>query len=121
MTAIPDWYGPGISDHLVKALNAFWEGRPLWGSRNKDCKLRAELIRIIQRSYSDSNNVIGIEIMLIVDRRVDKQAATASPAEGAVDSCAVVCNYLVASGCTPTQFEGASRPANDEYLVGASE
>lgn len=103
------------------ALNAFWEGRPLWGPRNKDRKFRTELIRIIQGTYSDSNNVVGIEVMLVVNRRVDEQTTTAISAEGTIDSCAVVCNYLVASGCAPTQSERASRPAGDEYLVSASE
>ena len=103
------------------ALNPFWEGGPLWGPRNKDCKVWAKLIRVIQRTYGHSNNIIGIEIMLIIDRRVDEQAATASPAKGTIDSRAIVCNYLIASGFTLGQFEGASRKANDEYLVSASE
>ena len=103
------------------ALNTFRESRPRWGSRNKDRKLRAELVRIIQRTNSGTYDVVGLGIVHIVDRWVDEQAATATTTESTINSCAVVSNYLVALGCTLAQFECASRPTDNEDLIGASE
>jgi hypothetical protein len=102
-------------------LNTFWERRPRRGPRNKDRKLRAELVRIIQSTNSGTNHVIGFEILHVVDRWVDKQATTAASTESTIDSCAAICDHLVALGRTPAQVECASRPTNNEYFVSASE
>jgi hypothetical protein len=103
------------------ALNTLWESRPRRGSRNKDRKLWAELIRIIQRTNGGTDDVVSIRIKHIVNRRVDEQAATATTTKSTIDSCAIVGNYLVALRYTLAEFECASRPANYEYFVSARE
>ena len=106
---------------LCVALNTIWEGRPCRGPRNKDRKLWAKLVRIIQSANSRTNNVVGFEILHVVNRRVDKQAATAASAESTIDPCAAICDHFVALGGTPTQVECASRPTNNRDFVSASE
>jgi hypothetical protein len=106
---------------LCVALNTYWESRPRWGPRYKHRKFRAELVRIIQSTNGNTNDVICFEILHIVDCRVNKQAATASSTESTVDSRAAICDHFVTLGCTLAQIECASRPTNNEYLVCASE
>ena len=103
------------------ALNTFWESRPRRGPRNKDRKLRSELVRIIQSTNSGTNDVIGFKILHVVDCRVDEQAATAASTESTIDSCAAIRDHLVALGSTSAQVECASRPTHNEYFVSASE
>jgi len=103
------------------ALNTFWESGPCRGSRDKDRKFRAELARLIQSTDCGTDDIIGFEILHVVNRRIDKHAATASCAESTIDSCAAICDHLVALGGTTAQFECASRSTNHENLVSASE
>jgi hypothetical protein len=103
------------------ALNTFWESRPRWGTRNKDRKFRAELTRIIQSSDSDTNDVISFKVLHVVDRGIDKQAATAISTKSTIYPSPTICNHFVALRFTAEQINCASRPTDNENLVSASE
>jgi len=83
------------------ALDVFRVRRPRRRPRHKDRKPRAELVRLIQSTVSGANDVIGFEILHVVDRRVDKQAATAASTESSIDCCVAICDHLVAVGGRP--------------------
>ena len=100
------------------AFNPWRKRCPCRCPRNKDREVRVELIRVIQSAGSDTDNVIVVKVVHMVDLRVDEQTAAAASTESTTDRCTAVCDHIVASRRAAAQFERASRTTDNEDFVG---